>query len=148
MAPVIRDADALNLRGMARAIREVGNKAKERKLTGPDMSGSTFTISNPGPMGTYASAAVINQPNVAILTTEGVARRVVAVGDAIAMHHTCVLGLSYDHRALRRRGRGAVPGVPARRAAGPRLGGRTCLTPPRPRSHSTTCPPWPARTWA
>jgi len=100
MAPVIRDADALNLRGMARAIREVGNKAKERKLTGPDMSGSTFTISNPGPMGTYASAAVINQPNVAILTTEGVARRVVAVGDAIAVHHTCVLGLSYDHRAL------------------------------------------------
>jgi pyruvate dehydrogenase E2 component (dihydrolipoamide acetyltransferase) len=100
MAPVIRDADALNLRGMARAIREVGNKAKERKLTGADMSGSTFTISNPGPMGTYASAAVINQPNVAILTTEGVARRVVAVGDAIAVHHTCVLGLSYDHRAL------------------------------------------------
>jgi 2-oxoglutarate dehydrogenase E2 component (dihydrolipoamide succinyltransferase) len=100
MAPVIRDADALNLRGMARAIREVGTKAKERKLTGPDMSGSTFTISNPGPMGTYASAAVINQPNVAILTTEGVARRVVAVGDAIAVHHTCVLGLSYDHRAL------------------------------------------------
>jgi pyruvate dehydrogenase E2 component (dihydrolipoamide acetyltransferase) len=100
MAPVIKDADALNLRGMARAIRDVGNRAKERKLTGAEMSGSTFTISNPGPMGTYASAAVINQPNVAILTTEGVARRVVAVGDAIAIHHTCVLGLSYDHRAL------------------------------------------------
>jgi pyruvate dehydrogenase E2 component (dihydrolipoamide acetyltransferase) len=100
MAPVIRDADSLNLRGLARAIREVGTKAKQRTLTGEEMSGSTFTISNPGPMGTYASAAVINQPNVAILTTEGVARRVVAVGDAIAIHHTCVLGLSYDHRAL------------------------------------------------
>jgi 2-oxoglutarate dehydrogenase E2 component (dihydrolipoamide succinyltransferase) len=100
MAPVIRDADGLNLRGLARAIREVGTKAKERTLGSADMSGSTFTISNPGPMGTYASAAVINQPNVAILTTEGVARRVVAVGDAIAVHHTCVLGLSYDHRAL------------------------------------------------
>jgi 2-oxoglutarate dehydrogenase E2 component (dihydrolipoamide succinyltransferase) len=100
MAPVIRDADGLNLRGLARAIREVGTKAKDRKLGSADMSGSTFTISNPGPMGTYASAAVINQPNVAILTTEGVARRVVAVGDAIAVHHTCVLGLSYDHRAL------------------------------------------------
>jgi pyruvate dehydrogenase E2 component (dihydrolipoamide acetyltransferase) len=100
MAPVIRDADGLNLRGLARAIRDVGARAKDRKLGSADMTGSTFTISNPGPMGTYASAAVINQPNVAILTTEGVARRVVAVGDAIAIHHTCVLGLSYDHRAL------------------------------------------------
>ena len=100
MAPVIRDADGLNLRGLARAIRDVGARAKQRTLGSADMTGSTFTISNPGPMGTYASAAVINQPNVAILTTEGVARRVVAVGDAIAVHHTCVLGLSYDHRAL------------------------------------------------
>jgi pyruvate dehydrogenase E2 component (dihydrolipoamide acetyltransferase) len=100
MAPVISDADGLNLRGLARAIRDVGTRAKDRKLGSADLTGSTFTISNPGPMGTYASAAVINQPNVAILTTEGVARRVVAVGDAIAIHHTCVLGLSYDHRAL------------------------------------------------
>jgi pyruvate dehydrogenase E2 component (dihydrolipoamide acetyltransferase) len=100
MAPVIRDADALNIRGLARAIRDVGTRAKDRKLGSEDMTGSTFTISNPGPMGTYASAAVINQPNVAILTTEGVIRRPVAVGDAIAIHHTCVLGLSYDHRAL------------------------------------------------
>jgi pyruvate/2-oxoglutarate dehydrogenase complex dihydrolipoamide acyltransferase (E2) component len=100
MAPVIRDADGLNLRGLARAIRDVGTRAKDRKLGSADMSGSTFTISNPGPMGTYASAAVINQPNVAILTTEGVIRRPVAVGDAIGIHHTCVLGLSYDHRAL------------------------------------------------
>jgi pyruvate dehydrogenase E2 component (dihydrolipoamide acetyltransferase) len=100
MAPVIRDADALNLRGLARAIRDVGTRARDRKLTAGDLSGSTFTISNPGPMGTYASAAVINLPNVAILTTEGVRRRPVAVGDAIGLHHTCVLGLSYDHRAL------------------------------------------------
>ena len=100
MAPVIRDADTLNIRGLARAIRDVGTRAKDRKLGSADMSGSTFTISNPGPMGTYASAAVINQPNVAILTTEGVIRRPVAVGDAIGIHHTCVLGLSYDHRAL------------------------------------------------
>jgi 2-oxoglutarate dehydrogenase E2 component (dihydrolipoamide succinyltransferase) len=94
MAPVIRDADGLNLRGLARAIRDVGTRAKGRKLGSADMSGSTFTISNPGPMGTHASAAVINQPNVAILTTEGVARGVVAVGDAIAIHHTGVVGLS------------------------------------------------------
>jgi len=100
MAPVIKNADTLNLRGLARAIKDVGDRAKNRKLRAEDLTGSTFTISNPGPMGTYASAAVINQPNVAIITTEGVARRPVAVGDAIGIHHTCVLGLSYDHRAL------------------------------------------------
>jgi pyruvate dehydrogenase E2 component (dihydrolipoamide acetyltransferase) len=101
MAPVIFDADTLNLRGMARAIKRVGDAAKNKTLKANEMSGSTFTISNPGPLGTYASAAIINQPNVGIITTEGVARRVVAIGDdAIAIHHTCVLGLSYDHRAL------------------------------------------------
>jgi len=100
MAPVIKGADALNLRGMARAIKAVGDGAKNRTLRSEDLSGSTFTISNPGPLGTYASAAIINQPNVAIITTEGVARRPTVVGDGIAIHHMCVLGLSYDHRAF------------------------------------------------
>src|SRR4029450_6982138 len=71
MAPVIRDADGLNLRGLARAIRDVGTRAKERKLGSADMSGSTFTISNPGPMGAYAAAALNKQPHVAILTPPG-----------------------------------------------------------------------------
>jgi pyruvate dehydrogenase E2 component (dihydrolipoamide acetyltransferase) len=100
MAPVIKNADSLNLRGMARAIKAVGDGAKNRTLKAADLSGSTFTISNPGPLGTYASAAVINQPNTAIITTEGVARRPTVVGDAIAIHHLCILGLSYDHRAF------------------------------------------------
>jgi 2-oxoglutarate dehydrogenase E2 component (dihydrolipoamide succinyltransferase) len=100
MAPVIRNADALNLRGMARAIKAVGDGAKNKTLKAEDLSGSTFTISNPGPLGTYASAAIINQPNTGIITTEGVARRPTAVGDAIAIHHLCILGLSYDHRAF------------------------------------------------
>ncbi len=100
VAPVIKDADTLNLRGLARAIKAAGDGAKARKLGADDMSGSTFTISNPGPLASYASAAVINQPNVAIMTTEGVARRPAVVGDAIAIRHTCILGLSYDHRAF------------------------------------------------
>jgi 2-oxoglutarate dehydrogenase E2 component (dihydrolipoamide succinyltransferase) len=100
MAPVIKNADALNLRGMARAIKAVGDGAKNKTLKAEDLSGSTFTISNPGPLGTYASAAIINQPNVGIITTEGVSRRPTVVGDAIAIHHLCVLGLSYDHRAF------------------------------------------------
>jgi 2-oxoglutarate dehydrogenase E2 component (dihydrolipoamide succinyltransferase) len=100
MAPVIKGADALNLRGMARAIKAVGDGAKNKALKSEDLSGSTFTISNPGPLGTYASAAIINQPNVGIITTEGVARRPTVVGDGIAIHHMCVLGLAYDHRAF------------------------------------------------
>ncbi|MBS4730360.1 2-oxo acid dehydrogenase subunit E2 [Mycobacterium sp. SM1] len=100
MAPVIKDADALNLRGLARAIRRVGDAAKAKKLTADDLSGSTFTITNPGPLGSYASAAIINQPNVAIMSTDAVARRPAVVGDAIAIHHMCILGLSYDHRAF------------------------------------------------
>jgi len=100
VAPVIKNADTLNLRGLARAIKAAGDAAKARKLSPDDMSGSTFTITNPGPLASYASAAVINQPNVAIMSTEGVARRPAVVGDAIAIHHMCILGLSYDHRAF------------------------------------------------
>jgi 2-oxoglutarate dehydrogenase E2 component (dihydrolipoamide succinyltransferase) len=64
------------------------------------MKGSTFTITNPGPFASYASSPIINQPNVAILCTDGVKRRPVAVGDAIAIHPTGIIGLVYDHRAL------------------------------------------------
>lgn len=100
MAPVIKDADTLNLRGLARGIKTVANAAAERTLKADDLTGSTFTITNPGPLGSYASAAIINQPNVAILATDGVARRPTVVGDAIAIHHMGILGLSYDHRAF------------------------------------------------
>ena len=64
------------------------------------MSGSTFTITNPGPFASYASAPMINQPHVAMLCTDGVTRRPVAVGDAIAICHTGILGFSYDHGAF------------------------------------------------
>src|SRR5260370_22429951 len=73
VAPVIKNADTLNLRGLARAIKAMGDGAKARTLGADDMSGSTFTITNPGPLASYASAAIINQPNVAIMSTEGVA---------------------------------------------------------------------------
>jgi len=100
MAPVIKHADTLNLRGMARGIKAVADAAKQNTITPDDLTGSTFTITNPGPLGSYASAAIINQPNVAIMTTDGVSRRPTVVGDAIAIHHMCILGLSYDHRAF------------------------------------------------
>ena len=65
-----------------------------------DMQGSTFTITNPGPFASYASAPIISQPNTGILCTDGVKRRPVAVGDAIAIHPTGIIGLVYDHRAF------------------------------------------------
>ena len=100
VAPVVKNADSLNLRGLARNISAVAAGARARTLAAADMSGSTFTITNPGPFASYASAPVINQPNVAILSTDGIARRPVAVGDAIAIHHMSILGFSYDHRAF------------------------------------------------
>ena len=100
VAPVVKNADSLNIRGLARNIAAVAAGARARTLAAADISGSTFTITNPGPFASYASAPVINQPNVAILSTDGIARRPVAVGDAIAIHHMSILGFSYDHRAF------------------------------------------------
>jgi pyruvate dehydrogenase E2 component (dihydrolipoamide acetyltransferase) len=98
--PVIRDADRLSLRELARAIRAVADKLRSGQATADDLNGSTFTITNPGPLGDYASMPIINQPNVAILSTNMVSRRPTAVGDAIAVHYMTMLGFSYDHRAL------------------------------------------------
>ena len=100
VVPVIRNADGLNLRGLARAIRAVADKASAGQSAPDDLAGSTFTITNPGPFGGYASAPVINQPNSAILSVHEVARRPTAVGDAVAVHYMTILGFSYDHRAF------------------------------------------------
>ena len=100
VVPVIRDADGLNVRGLARAIRAVADRATSGTFTADDLTGSTFTITNPGPAGDYASAPIINQPNSAILSTNVVSRRPTAVGDAVAVHYMTILGFSYDHRAF------------------------------------------------
>jgi pyruvate dehydrogenase E2 component (dihydrolipoamide acetyltransferase) len=100
VAPVVKDADGLNLRGLARAIRAAADKVNGGKFTNDDLTGSTFTITNPGPFGDYASAPIINQPNAAILSTNMVSRRPTAVGDAVAVHYMTILGFCYDHRAF------------------------------------------------
>ena len=100
VVPVLRDADGLNMRGIAKGITELAAAARNKKLGMSDMQGSTFTITNPGPFASYASAPIINQPNTGILCTDGVKRRPVAVGDAIAIHPTGIIGLVYDHRAF------------------------------------------------
>src|ERR671923_1677543 len=100
IVPVIKGAEALNVVGLARAIRDLGERARDKKLNPDDVGGSTFSITNPGPFGSYVSLPVINQPNVAILSTEVVEKRVVVVDDMIAVRHRTFLSMSWDHRLL------------------------------------------------
>jgi 2-oxoglutarate dehydrogenase E2 component (dihydrolipoamide succinyltransferase) len=100
VVPVVKDADQLNMRGIAQRITELAGAARAKKLPAADMSGSTFTITNPGPFASYASSPIINQPNTGILCTDGVKRRPVAVGDMIAVHPVGIIGMVYDHRAF------------------------------------------------
>jgi len=101
VVPVVRGADSLNIRGIASEISAKAAAARSKQLSNADMAGSTFTITNPGPLSSYASAPIINQPNVGILCTDGVKRRPVALaGDAIAVHPVGIIGLVYDHRAF------------------------------------------------
>jgi pyruvate dehydrogenase E2 component (dihydrolipoamide acetyltransferase) len=101
----IRNADGLRLVGLARKIRELADKARAGKLEPDDVSGSTFTITNPGPFGSFMSAPIINVPNTGILSTDTVTKRPAVVTtpegqDTIAIRHIGYLGLSWDHRAF------------------------------------------------
>ena len=86
-------------------MRRLATTARAGKITLEDIGGSTFTLTNPGPFGSFMSAPIINVPNVAILSTDTVAKRPTVVTladgtDAIAIHHIGYLGLSWDHRAF------------------------------------------------
>ena len=104
LTPVIKDADGKRLRLIAREIHDLATRARTRKLMPDDLFGGTFTITNPGPFGTHLTLPIINQPQVAILSTDGIAKRPVVVsgpeGDAVAIHHTGLLALTWDHRAF------------------------------------------------
>jgi 2-oxoglutarate dehydrogenase E2 component (dihydrolipoamide succinyltransferase) len=101
----VRDADGLRLVGLARRIRGLADKARSGGLDPDDISGSTFTITNPGPFGSFMSAPVINVPNTGILSTDTVAKRPAVVegpdgSDVMAIRHIGYLGLTWDHRAF------------------------------------------------
>ncbi len=105
LAPVIRDADGKRLRSLARDVNDLATRARSKRLQPDELSGGTFTITNPGPYGTFATMPIINQPQVAILATDGIKKRPVVVtgpdgDDAIAIHHTGLLVLTWDHRAF------------------------------------------------
>jgi 2-oxoglutarate dehydrogenase complex dihydrolipoamide succinyltransferase (E2) component len=99
MVPVVHDADAKNLAGLARAISDLAARARANKLTMQDMQGSTFTVNNPGVFGTIISVPIINQPHAGILSMDAAVKRPVVVeGDAIAIRSMMFLSLSFDHR--------------------------------------------------
>lgn len=105
IVPVIHRAEEVTLRGLARRIRDVADRARSRQLGAQDISGGTFSITNDGPFGTSFTVPIINQPQVAILATDGIARRPVVVThtdgtESIAIHSTGMLGVSWDHRAV------------------------------------------------
>ncbi len=105
VVPVLKDADEASVPVLAGAIRDRALRARSRQLAVTDMEGGTFTISNPGPYGTLMTGAIINQPQVAILATDGVTRKPVVITDAngaeaIAIHSVGLIALTFDHRAV------------------------------------------------
>lgn len=104
LVPVVRNADELTVKGLAKGIDAVAKKARDGKIEADDLAGSTFTISNPGTKGNFVGAAVISQPNVAILRTGEIVKRPVVVEvdgvDTIAIHPVMFVALSYDHRIV------------------------------------------------
>ena len=105
VAPVIRDADGKRLRLLAREIRDLATRARSKQLTPDEVLGATFTITNPGPYGTFMTLPIISQPQVAILSTDGVHKRPTVItgadgADVIAVRHVGILALTWDHRAF------------------------------------------------
>jgi pyruvate dehydrogenase E2 component (dihydrolipoamide acetyltransferase) len=104
IVPVIHDAHLLNLVGLALKIYDITYRARQKDLTAQDISKGTFTISNPGPFNTFMTYPIINQPQVAILSTDGISRKPVVVksqdAEAIAIHSVGILTVSFDHRAV------------------------------------------------
>jgi 2-oxoglutarate dehydrogenase E2 component (dihydrolipoamide succinyltransferase) len=105
IVPVIHGAEELTLRGVARRIWDLAQRARTRQLTADDITGGTFSITNDGPFGTHFTVPIINQPQVAIMATDTVTRRPMVVplsdgAESIAIHSVGLLGMSWDHRAV------------------------------------------------
>jgi 2-oxoglutarate dehydrogenase E2 component (dihydrolipoamide succinyltransferase) len=100
VVPVIRHADGMTLRDLATAIRDVAARARAKQLRPDDLACGTFTITNPGAAGTWISFPVLNAPQVGILATDGIAKRVVADSGGMRIAPVGNLCLTFDHRAL------------------------------------------------
>ena len=102
---MVRNAEALNLLGMAKAVTDIAERARDKKLLPDEVQGGTFTITNPGGYGTFHGTPVISQPQAAILGTYAVVKRPWVVQDelgedVIAIRPIMNLTLTYDHRLV------------------------------------------------
>jgi 2-oxoglutarate dehydrogenase E2 component (dihydrolipoamide succinyltransferase) len=100
IVPVVKNADEKNLLGLSRAVADVANRARSKQLKPDEVSGGTFTITNPGVFGALFGMPIINQPQVAILGVGAVEKRPVVIDDAIAIRPMAYLALGYDHRII------------------------------------------------
>jgi pyruvate dehydrogenase E2 component (dihydrolipoamide acetyltransferase) len=105
LAPVVRNAETKRLRAIAREISDLASRAKARKLSPDEIQGGTFTISNNGSAGSVLTMPIINQPQVAIISTDAIVRKPVVVelpggSEAIVVHPVGNLAMSWDHRAF------------------------------------------------
>lgn len=105
IVPVIRHADELSLLGLARAINDVAERARTKRLSPDEVQKGTFTITNPGVFGTYVGFPIINQPQAAILAVGGIEKRPAVVqgddgADALGIRTLGMLSMSYDHRIV------------------------------------------------
>ena len=105
LVPVVRSAEGKRLRAISREINDLASRARSRKLGPDEISGGTFTISNNGSAGSVLTMPIINQPQVAILSTDAIVRKPVVVSHAngdesIAIHPVGNLAMSWDHRAF------------------------------------------------
>ena len=100
IVPVVKNAEEKNFLGIARAINDLAERARAKKLKPEEVAESTFSITNPGVFGGLFGLPVINQPNVAILGVGAIEKRPVVIDDAIAIRSMVYLTLSYDHRVV------------------------------------------------
>src|SRR6185436_2060512 len=100
IVPVIKNADEKNMLGIARSIADVAARARTKKLNPEEVTGGTFTITNPGQFGAQFGLPIINQPQVAILGVGTIEKRAVVIDDAIAIRTMAYLTLGFDHRLI------------------------------------------------
>ena len=100
IVPVVRNADEKNVLGLARAVADLAERARSRKLKVEEIQGGTFTITNPGVFGSLFGTPIINQPQVAILGIGTIEKRPVVRDDAIAIRTLSYFALSFDHRIV------------------------------------------------
>jgi 2-oxoglutarate dehydrogenase E2 component (dihydrolipoamide succinyltransferase) len=105
LVPVVRDAETKRLRAISREINDLASRARSRRLSPDEITGGTFTITNNGSAGSVLTMPIINQPQVAILSTDAIVKKPVVVnvpggGESIAIHPVGNLAMAWDHRAF------------------------------------------------